>query len=616
MTTSELPPWQAHADDEIAFGIDRFGNTTVMSAGWAHLTGWAAQEAVGRPFADFIHPADRPPVLEALQSLIRGEIYSCRVPARCARRDGLHAWVEIYAHPTLDEHGGIDGVRASLSDITNRRKGMQALRESEARFRAITEASPLGVYVTDPTGECIFANANFQQICGLRADRLRANGYLAAVHPEDRQRLLDKRDAARRSLTPYRVEHRYVHADGGETWTRVNGAPIRDGSSFLGFVHVVEDITSQRTADQTLRRSQERLQLALDGSGNTLLDWDLRSGELYLSEHWARMTGGQPGAAVTTVRDLLELIHPGEQQAVGRALDETLQGERPYLRVQYRVRTRSGDWRWVETHARVMERGEDGKPVRVTGTCADITDRKNLEARQAEFMATVSHELRTPLSSVLGALEILREEFRDQLPEGARRFIDMGVRNGNQLASLINSVLDLERIETGVHGFAFSAMRASDLLARAVEANQSYAMRLSVALHIDPPPSEVFVWTDPVRAQQILTNLISNAVKFSPEGDAVSLGCERQTDSVRLYVADHGSGIPDEARDRIFQRFGQASNQEHSRVPGSGLGLSICKALVTRMGGDIGFRSEPGKGSVFWVDLPRANGAAVTTASS
>jgi signal transduction histidine kinase len=124
----------------------------------------------------------------------------------------------------------------------------------------------------------------------------------------------------------------------------------------------------------------------------------------------------------------------------------------------------------------------------------------------------------------------------------------------------------------------------------------------------------VFVWTDPVRAQQILTNLISNAVKFSPEGDVVSLGCERQTDRVRLYVADHGSGIPDEARDRIFQRFGQASNQEHSRVPGSGLGLSICKALATRMGGDIGFRSEPGKGSVFWVDLPRAKGAAVTAA--
>ena len=259
-----------------------------------------------------------------------------------------------------------------------------------------------------------------------------------------------------------------------------------------------------------------------------------------------------------------------------------------------------------------MEWSEDGKPLRVTGTCADITDRKNLEARQSEFMATVSHELRTPLSSVMGSLEILREEFYEQLPAQARRFIDMGLRNGSQLASLIKSVLDLERIETGVHGFEFAATRASDLLTRALEANQTYAMRLSVALHVEPPPSEVFVWTDPVRAQQILTNLISNAVKFSAEGEDVALGCEPQSDRVRLYVSDHGSGIPEDARERIFQRFGQASNQEHSRVPGSGLGLSICKALASRLGGDIGFRSEPGKGSVFWVELPRAKGAAVT----
>ncbi len=564
------------------------------------------------PFADFIHAEDRPPVLEALQSLIRGEIYSCRVPARCARRDGLHSWVEIYAHPTLDEQGRIDGVCATLSNIANRRKGMQALRESEARFRAITEASPLGVYVTDAAERCIFANANFQHICGLRADALRASGYLAAVHPEDRPRLLEAHEAARCSLTPYRVEHRYVHADGSHTWTRVDGAPISDGGTFLGFVHVVEDITSPRTADETLRRSQERLQLALDGSGDTLLDWDLRSGELYLSEHWARMTGGQQGAAVTTVREFVEMIHPNERATLEQTLDETLLGERPFLRVQYRVRTHSGDWRWVQTHARVMEWSEDGKPLRVTGTCADITERKNLEARQSEFMATVSHELRTPLSSVMGSLEILREEFYDQLPAPARRFIDMGLRNGSQLASLINSVLDLERIETGVHGFEFAATRASDLLTRALEANQTYAMRLSVALHIEPPPDEVFVWTDPVRAQQILTNLISNAVKFSSEGEDVALGCELQSKCVRLYVSDHGSGIPEDARERIFQRFGQACNQEYSRMPGSGLGLSICKALATRLGGDIGFRSEPGKGSVFWVDLPRAKGAAAT----
>ena len=136
-------------------------------------------------------------------------------------------------------------MRATLSNITDRRKGMQALRESEARFRAITEASPLGVYVTDAHEKCIFANANFQHICGLRADALRANGYLAAVHPDDRA--APARDARGGPPQPHAVSRRATAmciADGSQTWTRVDGAPIRDGNSFLGFVQVVEDITA------------------------------------------------------------------------------------------------------------------------------------------------------------------------------------------------------------------------------------------------------------------------------------------------------------------------------------------------------------------------------------
>ncbi len=610
MSTPAPLPWQLEAETSTAFAVDRFCNIVAMQWGWTTLTGWLRDDAIGKPFADFCHPTDRPAVLEALQSLIRGEIYSCRVPARCSRRDGMHCWVEIYAHPELDEQGGINGVRGTLSDITNRRRGMQALRESEARFRAICEASPLGVLVTDANDSCIFANANLERISGLRGDQLRGEGYLTSVHPDDRPRLLEARDNARRNLTPYRVEHRYTHASGPDTWSRINGAPIVDGGNFLGFVHVSEDITSQRSADEALRLSQERLQLALEGSGDALLDWDLDTGELYFSEQWGAMLGGPQGPAVTTVRDLLELIEPRERAGVEVALNETLRGERPFLRAQCRVRTQSGESKWIEAHARVMRRDADGRALRVAGTCSDITDRKILEARQAEFMASVSHELRTPLASVLGALEILREEHREELSPGARRFFDMALRNGNQLASLINSALDLERIETGLHAFKFGATRVSDLLAQAVEINEPYALKLSVMLQLDPPTSDVYVWTDPQRALQILTNLTSNAMKFSPEGNAVRLGCELLPERVRLFVEDHGPGIPEESRDRIFQRFGQAANQEHSRLPGSGLGLSICRALVSRLGGEIGYRTALGVGSVFWVDLPRAKSAA------
>ena len=605
MSTHESVSWQSKPQTAVGFDIDRFGNTRRMDAGWTGLTGAMPEDTLGHPFADAVHPSDRPFVEEALQGLIQGETYSCRIPARCLRRDGLQRWVEIYAHATLDAEGHIDGARGTLADISDRRKGMRALRESEARFRAITEASPLGVYVSNAAGECIFANANFEQICGLRADQVHGTGHLSALHPEDRARVLEARARAAQSCTPYGVECRFLHADGHSAWTRINGAPILDGSNFLGFVHVVEDITAQRNAGETLRRSEERLQLALEGSGDVLLDWDVRSGEVYLSEQWGRLVGGPPGPAVTTVSGLLDLIHPGEQQGVQRAIDQTLTGQRPLLRDQYRVRTHAGEWKWVETHARVMERDADGKPLRVTGISADITERKHLEARQAEFMATVSHELRTPLASVLGALEILREDYLEQLPEDARRFVEMALRNGNQLAGLIHSVLDLERIETGVHGFDFAAVPVAELLARAAQVNEAFALRLSVRLEVEAPAGNCTVWTDMGRASQILTNLISNAVKFSPAGTSVKLRCICGEERAQLVVEDQGPGIAQDAHERIFQRFGQASNQEHSRLPGSGLGLSICRALATRMGGDIGLRSQVGGGSAFWVDLPR-----------
>ncbi len=610
MNTSEHAPWQSGRDSEIAFSIDRFCNFSRLGSGWTLLTGWSLDAMASKPIADFVHPSDRPAVLEALQSLLRREMYSCRIPARCLRQDGMYAWVEIHAHPDANEGGDPVCVRGTMVDITNRRKGMRALRESEARFRAICEASPLGVYVTDANGNCIFANSNFEQISGVRAERIRRRGFLSTVHPDDIEQVRDTGDAARLARTPYRIEHRFVHGDETETWSRTNAAPILDGATYLGTVHVVEDITAQRRAAEALRESRERLKLALEGSGHALIDWDLASGEVYLSEQWGRMVGSSQGAAVTTVRDLLALVHADDLEQFERAMQETLQGSRPFLRAQARVQTRTAGWRWVEVHARVMERGVSAEALRVAGTIADISERKDIEARQSEFMATVSHELRTPLASVLGALEVLRDEYREHIPEEARRFLDMALRSGTHLSGLINSVLDLERIEIGLHEFDPRNVDAADLLVLAQEANAPYAMKLDVTIAVDQPRVRATVWTDADRVQQILTNLISNAVKFSPAGARVTLGCEAKRDKVRLFVRDQGPGIPEEFREQIFQRFGQAKNQDRARLPGSGLGLSICRALARRLGGDIGVRSVVGHGSVFWVDLPRGKVAA------
>jgi PAS domain S-box-containing protein len=621
MTTHEILPWQHQAEHEVGFAMDRFGNISQMGSGWNMLTGESAQDVLCSPFADIIHPADRPPVLEALQSLIRGEIYSCRMPARCLRRDGLHCWVEVYAHPSLDADGRIDGVRGSFTDITDRRKGMRALRESEARFRAISDASPLGVYVTDAGGGCIFANANFEQISGLRADQARAAGHLSTLHPEDRARVLQARGAATCSRTPYGVDCRYVHADGTVAWTRINGAPIRDGGSLLGFVHVVEDVTAQRSAGETLRRSQERLRLALEGSGDVLLDWDLRSGEVYLSEQWGQLVGGPQGAAVTTVRDLLELVHPREQPLVQQAVDETLSGERPFLRVQYRVRTQAGEWKWVETHARVMERSADGTPLRVTGTSADITDRKNLEARQAEFIATVSHELRTPLASLIGFIETLRGPAKDDA-EARERFLGLMSDQAGRMGRLVQDLLSLSAIELAEHTRPGDRVGLAATFGSVVAGLEMEARAKDMTIERDLAPDLPPVLGNGDQIAQLLSNLIGNAIKYGRAGTPVTVSAHFSAEVpqdmaaaveqaggpgvVRIEVRDRGEGIDAEHIPRLTERFYRVDTARSRAVGGTGLGLAIVKHIVARHRGLLEIESEVGEGSTFSVTLPAA----------
>ena len=602
-------PGAQPAEQEVAYSADPFGNWTYLDPAWGDLSGHPVRDCLARPMSEFIHPDDRERHSEALQSLIRGEIYSSRHPARLLRSDGLPCWVEIFAYPTLDANGRIDGVRGTLTDVTDRRKGIRALRESEARLRAISEASPLGLYAVDAKGNCIFSNRNFQSLTGLTPNQLTGTGWTNALHPEDRARVLGDWRAAADAHRPFDAEPRYRHADGTVVWSRLHAAPILDGNQLLGYVQVVEDVTAQRLAEAAVRRSRERLELALEGSGAALLDWDVPTGHVYVSERWGHILGG---AAVQTVTDLATLraqVHPDDREAWEAALMETLSGNRPFLRIEYRIRMPSGSSKWIETHARVVERQEDGTALRVTGTSSDITDRKDVERRQAEFVTTVSHELRTPLTSILGALDVIREEHEEHIPAEARRFLSIAYRNAAHLSGLVDSILDLERVETGLHDFRYAAVSVREFLERAIELNSGYALKHSVKLVLGDAPPEAYMWVDMDRLMQVVSNLLSNAAKFSPTGETVVVAAEASDTHIRVLVRDRGPGVPPEFGKRIFQRFAQADTLNGRQRAGSGLGLSISKVLVERMAGQIGYRSEPGVGTEFYVSVPRAWGA-------
>ena len=238
------------------------------------------------------------------------------------------------------------------------------------------------------------------------------------------------------------------------------------------------------------------------------------------------------------------------------------------------------------------------------GMVRDITERRQVDRMKTEFISTVSHELRTPLTSIAGSLGLLAGAAAGELPDRAKRLVDIANKNSERLVRLVNDILDLDKIESGRMKFNFAPVSLHALLEACIEVNRAYAANLNVQLVFDPSSVDGTVSGDTDRLTQVFTNLLSNAAKFSPSGDQVEVRIQEHSNTFRVSVADHGSGIPDEFRATIFQKFAQADSKDNRRKGGTGLGLSIARSIVEKHGGNLSFDSTPGAGAIFHVDLP------------
>ncbi len=321
------------------------------------------------------------------------------------------------------------------------------------------------------------------------------------------------------------------------------------------------------------------------------------------------MLGGDNQPTVTTITELQTLVHPDDIPILQKELYAVLKGQAMFYDVEHRVRNRRGEWKWILSRAKVVERDGSGHALRVTGTNADITASKEIERLKNEFIATVSHELRTPLTAIVGALGLMKEGSA-KLPEEAAMFLDMACQNSERLATLINDILDLEKIESGQMQFQIERLDIPAFLGKAIDLNAAYADKHGVHFRLLQPVPPVQVDADASRLLQVITNLMSNAAKFSPVGEAIDITAEVREAMLRVSVRDRGPGIPPEFRNRIFGRFAQADSSDSRQKGGTGLGLSICKVIIEKMGGRVGFDSTPGEGATFYFELPAAQAGA------
>ena len=253
---------------------------------------------------------------------------------------------------------------------------------------------------------------------------------------------------------------------------------------------------------------------------------------------------------------------------------------------------------------------DDGDVISIIAQGRDITQQLEAERLKKEFTSTLSHELRTPLTSIIGALQLINSGVMGDVEKDVTELTTIAERNGQRLLDLINDLLDIEKIESGKFTLLPEIVSLDSLLRDTLVLNKGFADRYNVRLALEDELVPVRVKADPKRLVQVVTNLLSNAAKFSPERGTVDVTMQADREQVRVGVHDRGSGIPDTFRSRIFSRFAQADSTATRQKGGTGLGLAICKRLIELMHGTIGFEDRTGGGTTFFFELPIVGGKA------
>jgi PAS domain S-box-containing protein len=387
-------------------------------------------------------------------------------------------------------------------------------------------------------------------------------------------------------------------------------------------------LQSQRKRNRveaSLKDTEERFRLAVEGTQDGIFDWDLTTGEIFYSRRIFAMLGYERGSLIGSPEDFRELIHPEDLPRVLKYVEDYLAGSTDEYTQEFRAKSNSGQWVWIQSRATCII-GPNGKPVRMVGAHTDISALKEREVKleaekqaaeesnraKSDFLAHMSHEIRTPLTAISGIAEIFGKK-QANLDEKQKKLVRTLHSSTSALKELINDILDFSKIESGELELNSEVFQLGSLFETIISMMGLRANEKGISFVFNfVDVKDASFYGDEARLRQVLINLVGNAMKFTEEG-GVSVSAyveDRQGEPyLRIDVTDTGIGIEPENFDLIFERFKQADSSVSRKYGGTGLGLPISNNLVKLMGGKIILNSQSGKGSTFSVLLPDKAGA-------
>lgn len=569
---------------DLIITVDREGRFVFVSSAARLVLGREPSEMMGSPYLSFVHPDDRAVAKTSADEAFRGGRVAA-IDIRFLKGDGSVAWLSWNLQALPGPAGVLFGVGR---DVSKQRESERAVEHLRRQNEMILSSAGEGIYGLDSEGRTTFVNPAAARMIGWDIEELIGQPQHAVLHHS-------KRDG-----TPYPLEECPIYAsikDGAvhrvdnEVFWRKDGTsfpveyvstPIRDERGELsGAVVTFQDITERKRAEEQIgvlaRFPDENPNPVMRIGGDGVLQYaNVPSAPLL--EHF----GCEVGHAVPAFCRLL----------IEEALASSTVQE---------VEVDCGDQVFSCVFSPVVDAGY------VNFYARDITERKEIEKMKDEFISVVSHELRTPVTSIRGYLELLAEDEKDTLDEEQRGFLEVAMRNTHRLEILVNDLLDISRLEAGRLEIAHESFDICELIAEVIAQVKPEMTGKEMKLTTSELATPVLAWGDPGRVAQILTNLISNAIKYSYPRTNIEIGIEAVEDGdgiLQVDVADQGPGIPAEEIENVFQRFHRIDSTSTRSTTGTGLGLAISKALVELHGGRIWVESEIGKGSTFSFSLP------------
>jgi len=574
------------------------GIITSWNSAAERIFGYTATEMIGQSIIKLLPPDRMDEEVAIIDKLKRGERVE-HFETQRVRKDGGIIELSITISPIKDASGKILGASKIARDITTQRKIDQKLQESEVRLRLATEGTKLATWDLDLQSNEIIHSPRLAEIFGHDAGKnLTHNDLRAQVNEEDRVAVVEKAFEEAMKTGVYYYETRIIKPDKTVSWVRTEGSVIFDDNKIpVRMIGTLMDITDSKLYEQNLMESEEKFRLLADSMPQFVWSGDKEGNLNYFSKAVYDYSGLTPEQV--RKEGWLQIVHPDDRKENIRQWLHSISTGDTFI-FEHRFKRADGEYRWQLSRA-LPQKDNKGRIQMWVGTSTDIDEIKRHEQQKDDFIKIASHELKTPITTVKGYVQLLLKTHgagNDSFLSGSLLTINKQV---SKLTKLITDLLDVTKIETGSLSLSKEYFSIGEVIKEIAADIKAAHTSHAIIIHTNANPT---VYADKDRISQVLNNLFTNAIKYSPNADKVVAEVNTSGNNVIIAVQDFGIGISPKDQDKIFERFYRASGKDEKTFPGFGIGLFIVNEIISLHGGKIWVESEKDSGSIFRFSLP------------